>query len=51
MPLSGTGMRKTQNPGSYMLQVQGFRKHEGEWPNKPGSQHQAWHNGLNSILK
>jgi len=41
MSLSGTGMQKIQNFGSYILEAQGSRKHEGEWPNKPGSQHQA----------
>jgi len=46
MSLSGTGMQKTQNLGSYVLEAQGSRKHEGEWPNKPSSQHQAWHNTL-----
>jgi len=46
MSLSGTGMQKIQNLGSYALEAQGSRKHEGEWPNKPGIQRQAWHNNL-----
>jgi len=36
---------------SYILTVQRSRKHEGEWPNKPGSQYQAWHNTLTPFLK
>ena len=37
MSLSGTGMQKIQNSGSYVPEAQGSRKHEGEWPTKPGS--------------
>jgi len=51
MSLSGTGMQKIQKLGSYKLEAQGSRKHEGEWPNKPGSQHQAWHNTLTPFQK
>jgi len=47
--LSGTGLRKIQNVGSYVLDAQGSRKHEGEWPNKPGSQCQAWHGTLTPL--
>jgi hypothetical protein len=46
MSLSGTGMQKIQNLGSYVLDVQGSKKHEGEWPNKSGSLYQAWHSTL-----
>jgi len=46
MSLSGTGMHMIQNLGSYVLDAQGSRTHEGEWPNKPGSQYQTWHNTL-----
>ena len=46
MSLSGTGMQKIENHGSYVLEAQGSRKHEGEWSNKPGSQYQAWHDTL-----
>jgi hypothetical protein len=49
MSLSGTGMQKIQHPGLYVLEAQGSRKFEGEWPNKPGSQYQAWHDTLTSF--
>ena len=39
--LPGTGLQKIQNLGSYVLEVQGSRKHEGDWSNKPGSQYQG----------
>jgi len=42
----GTDMQKIQNLESCVLDVQGSRKHDGEWPNKPGSQYQVWHNTL-----
>jgi len=35
MSLFGTDMPKIQNLGSYVLDTQGSRKHDGEWPNKP----------------
>jgi hypothetical protein len=41
--LSGTGMHKIKNLGSVVLDAQGSRQHEGEWPYKPGSQYQTWH--------
>ena len=31
-------IQKIQNLGSYVLEAQGSRKHNGEWPNKPGVQ-------------
>jgi hypothetical protein len=34
--------KKIEDLGSYVLEAQRSRKHEGEWPNKPGSQYQAW---------
>jgi len=46
MSLSGTGMQMIKNLGSYVLKALGSRKHEAEWPNKPSSQYQAWHNTL-----
>jgi len=46
MALSGTAMQKIENFGSYVLGAQESRKHEGEWPNKAGSQYQAWYNNL-----
>jgi len=46
MSLFGTDTQKIQNVGSYVLDDQGSRKHDSEWPNKPGSQYQAWHNTL-----
>ena len=46
LSLSGTDMQKIQNHGSYVFDAQGSRKHEAEWPHKPGSQYQAWHNTL-----
>jgi len=36
-------MQKILNLGLCVPDAQGSRKHEGEWPNKPGSQYQAWH--------
>jgi len=41
-----TGMQKVQNLGSYVLEAQGSRKHEDEFPNRPENQYQAWHNTL-----
>jgi len=32
MSLSYTGMQKIQNLGLYVLDTQGYGKHEGEWP-------------------
>jgi len=32
-----TGMQKIWNLGPYVLDPQGSRKHDGEWPNKPSS--------------
>jgi len=32
-----TGMQKIWNLGPYVLDAQGSRKHDGEWPNKPSS--------------
>ena len=43
---SGTGTHKIQNLGPYVPEAQGSRTHEGEWPNKPGSEYQTWHNTL-----
>jgi len=43
-------MHKIQNLGLYVLDAQGSRAHEGEWPNKPGSQYQTWHNTLTPYL-
>jgi hypothetical protein len=48
MTPSGTGMQRIQNLGSYVLDAQGSRKHEDEWP---GSQYQAWPNTLTPFLK
>jgi hypothetical protein len=39
-----SGMQKIQGLGLYVLNAQGSRKHDGEWPNKPASQYQAWRN-------
>jgi len=46
MSLSGTGMQKILNLGLCVPDAQGSRKHEGEWPNKRGSQYQSWRNTL-----
>jgi len=46
MSLSDTGVQKIQNLWSYVLDIQGSNKHEGEWPNKSGSLYQAWYNTL-----
>jgi len=46
MALSGTGTQKIQNLGLYVLDIQGSKIHEGEWPNKSGRQYQAWHSTL-----
>jgi len=51
MSLSGTGKQKKQNTGSYVLEDQGSRKHEGECYNKPGSQYQAGRNNLTPLQK
>lgn len=37
MSLPSAGMQKIQNLVLYVLEAQLSRKHEGEWPNKPGS--------------
>jgi len=37
---------KDQETWVYVLKALGSRKHKGEWPNKPSSQYQAWHNTL-----
>jgi hypothetical protein len=44
MSLSGNGMQQIRNLELYVLDAQGSIKREGEWPNKPGSQYQAWCN-------
>jgi hypothetical protein len=49
MSLCDTGMQKIKNLGSYILKAQGSRKYEGEWPNKHGSQYEAWHNTLTPL--
>ena len=49
--LSGIGLRKIQNLGSYVLDPQGSVKYEGEWPNKSGSHCQAWHGTLTPFYK
>jgi hypothetical protein len=46
MSLCSTGMQKIQKLGLCVLDTQGSRKHEGEWPNKSVSQYQAWRNTL-----
>jgi hypothetical protein len=53
MSLSGTGMQKIQNLGSYVLGARGSRKHKGKWPDKPDTdrQYQAWLNTLTLLLK
>jgi hypothetical protein len=44
--LSGTGMQKIQNLVPCVLDAQGSRKHEVEWPNKFGSQYLSRRNTL-----
>jgi hypothetical protein len=49
IPMSDTEMQKTLNLESYVPEVQGSRKHEDEWPSKPGSQSHVWYNTLHPI--
>jgi hypothetical protein len=44
--MAGTIMQNIHNLGSYVFKTQGSIKHDGEWPNKLGSQYY-----LNAILK
>ena len=39
-----TGMRMIQNFEAYVIEDQGSRKQEGEWPKTPGRHQQAWYN-------
>ena len=42
--LSELWLVQGQKLGLYVLEAQGSRKPEGQWPNKPGRPYQAWYN-------